>query len=464
VKWRDRDHTRGSLWASLFVLAVPLLANSLVGGVAFQLVDLAFLSSLGEDATTAVIVTNQSLRQLFFMLVMGASFGAQGLVARAVGAGDGRAADHVAGQVVLLGAGLAAAMALLGLLVPREMLAAMNVAAPVLDAGTSYVRLTFVLAFGMIFGFLVNAILNGAGDSTTTLRISLVQTSVSLLAEWVLIFGKLGLPPLGVDGVALGLALGQAAGLALGLHVLFSGSSRVHVRAAHLRPDPALLRRLVALSFPPALQMIGGFLVTALFLRRMGSFGPEAQAAYSIGLRLAMVGPMLAFPVAGACATLVGQSLGARDVPRAWRAFGVGLVAHAALLGSLALGLALFRTQVVASFADDPEVIRIGSEVLLYQAGNFAAWAFYFVLFRGLQGAGDVAVPMVVSLASSLLVTLPLGFAWAESRGPSGIFAASLVGSVVITAATAAWMLTGRWTRRGVGWATPEPDAADTAG
>lgn len=428
------------------MLAVPLLANSLVGGVAFQLIDLAFLSALGEDATTAVVVANQSLRQLFLMLVMGASFGAQGLVARAIGAGEPGAAERVAGQVLVIGGGISLVMALLGLLVPREMLAAMNVSSAVLDAGVSYVRLTFVLAFGMVFGFLVNGVLNGAGDSVSTLRISLVQTGVALLAEWALIFGRLGLPALGVRGVALGLAIGQAAGLALGLRILFGGDGRVRLRLAHLRPEPALLRRVLALSWPPAIQMVGGFVVTALFLRRMGDFGPAAQAAYSIGLRLAMVGPMLAFPVAGACATLVGQSLGSRNVPRAWRAFGVGLCVHAALLGSLALGLAVFRTEVVSAFASDPEVVRIGSEVMLYQAGNFAAWAVYFVLFRGLQGAGDVAVPMLLSLGTSLLVTLPLGFAWAASDGPTGIFAASLAGSVVVTLATAGWLATGRWT------------------
>ena len=69
--WRYRDHTRGSLFASMFVLSAPLLAASLVGGVTFQLLDLKFITALGEDATTAVVVTNQSLRQVLFVLMMG---------------------------------------------------------------------------------------------------------------------------------------------------------------------------------------------------------------------------------------------------------------------------------------------------------------------------------------------------------------------------------------------------------
>jgi Na+-driven multidrug efflux pump len=196
--------------------------------------------------------------------------------------------------------------------------------------------------------------------------------------------------------------------------------------------------------------MIGGFLVTVFFLRLMGDFGEKAQAAYSIGLRLSMVGPMLAFPLAGACATLVGQNLGAGRPRRAWGALGVGLAVHAGLLWSLGAGLYLFRGEIVGAFSSDPEVIRLGSELLVYQAGAFGAWGLYFVFLRALQGAGDVMVPMALSLGCAVGLTLPLGvwLARGQGLGPTGVFAASLVGAVAVTVLTGAWLATGRWARR----------------
>lgn len=444
-----RDLTRSGLLGSLLVLALPLVANSLVGGVAFQLIDLAFVSRLGDDATTAVIVTNQSLRQVLLMLVMGASFGAQGLIARAVGSGVQQDADRVAGQVLVLGIGLSLVVAVIGVAFARPLLASMNVAPSVLEVGVPYVRLVFALAFGMILSVLFSSVLNGAGDTTTTFVVALVQTLVALGAEWVLVFGHLGLPPLGVPGIALGISTGQIAGLALAGYALFGEGGRIQLRLRDLRPDPALLRRITALAWPPALQMLGGFLVTVVFLRRMGDFSATAQTAYSIGLRVGMVGPMLAFPVAGACATLVGQALGAGNPRRAWQAIGLGIAVHAVILGGVALGLVLYRERILSWLSSDPEVVRLGSEVMLFQAGNFAAWAFYFVFFRSLQGAGDVRVPMLLSVGCSLVVTLPLGYALADPLGPTGIFAASLVGSVVVTLATGGWLATGRWARRG---------------
>ncbi|MEN8184525.1 MAG: hypothetical protein ABFS46_18525, partial [Myxococcota bacterium] len=89
--------------------------------------------------------------------------------------------------------------------------------------------------------------------------------------------------------------------------------------------------------------------------------------------------------------------------------------------------------------------------LLAFQAGSFAAWAFYFVFLRVLQGAGDVRVPMLISLANSLLLTVPLGLwlssPWGLDLGPTGVFAASLAGAVVVTVATGLWLATGRWTR-----------------
>jgi Na+-driven multidrug efflux pump len=235
-----------------------------------------------------------------------------------------------------------------------------------------------------------------------------------------------------------------------GLSVLFSGRARVHLRRRHLVPDFAVLGQIVRLSWPPALQMMGTVATSFAFLRLAGDYGAAVQAAYAIGLRLGMIAPIVCFPLAGACATVVGQTLGAGNVPRAWRTLGVGLLVHGTVMMSFAVTLLLFRSEILALFTADPEVIRVGSEYLWYLAFSFMLWAVYFVFMRSLQGAGDVLVPMVISLSTTFLVTLPL--AWALSRhtslGPTGIWIAQLTGSVLLTTATSAWVASGRWTRR----------------
>ena len=449
LRWRDRDHTRGSLLRSLGLLALPMVGSSLVGGVLFQLIDLKLISGLGDQGMTAVVVTNQSWRQLYMVLLMGASFGAQGLIARSIGAADQERADHVAGQTLMMGGLIGVVAALLGFYFARDMLSVMNVSAEVLEIGVPYVRLVFILNFGFVFAILFGSLLAGAGDSSTPFVITIAQTILSLLAEWALIGGHLGAPALGIRGVVLGLGVGQLVAIGLAGRVIFSGHTRVHVRARHMWPDLATMRSILSLAWPPAFQMLGGFLVTVFFIRLMGDFGTRAQTAYSIGLRLGMVAPMICFPLAGAVATLVGQNLGARKIPRAWRAMGVGILVHGGVMWTLAIGLYLFRVPFLRIFTQDPVVIEIGSRMLVWQAGQFALLAFLFVFMRALQGAGDVMIPMAISLASALLIAIPLGLYLSEDRGfgPDGLFIAQFTSTALSTIVNGAYVATGRWTR-----------------
>lgn len=449
LAWRNRDHTRGSLALSLLVLALPSLATSL-SSVVFQLTDLTFISWLGDAPMAAVVIVNQSLRQTYFLVLMGGSLGTQALIARAVGAGDVERAEHIAGQAIALGAVISFFLMIVGGCFPDFLFSLPGPDPSFREYGVPYVRLVFLLNFGLVGSLFFNSILSGAGDTTTPLLVMLLQSSMAICGEWVLIFGHLGAPALGVRGVALGVATGQITAMAVGLGVLFSGRARVHLRRRHLRPDPAVLGRLVRLSWPPALQMAGGVVATFAFLRLAGGFGEAVQTAYAIGLRLGMLGPVICFPLASACATIVGQTLGAHDVPRAWRTVRVGLLVHGAVMLSLAAVLFFFREGILANFSKDPDVIREGGVYLRFLACNFALWAFYFPVLRSLQGAGDFLAPMAISLGSTLFVAIPL--AWALSRhtglGASGIWTAQVASSLLMTTGTALWLATGRWTRR----------------
>ena len=81
--------------------------------------------------------------------------------------------------------------------------------------------------------------------------------------------------------------------------------------------------------------------------------------------------------------------------------------------------------------------------------GNTTSFGVYFVVLRALQGAGDFAIPMLLSLSNAFLVTIPLGFLLSErlAWGASGVAIAQFSGGVFVTLTTTAWLLTGRWTR-----------------
>ncbi len=448
--FRDRDHTRGHLLVSVLVLALPSILTMTFSFGLFQVLELKFLGRLGEHALAAAGSSDQVLRQGLMLAVMGMTVASQMMIARLVGAGQVERAEHVAGQTFVLGAVLALVAALIGGLFPEPLVRLIARDAEVIALATVYVRIVFLTFFVMISGQIFSTVLNGAGDTTTPMITSFVVTPVSIVAQWSFTFGHLGLPELGIAGIPLGAALGGACGAAVSLFMLFSGRCRVHLRARHLVPDFAVLGRMLAMSWQPALHMVARSLMVMFFMVMAGRLGGKVQAAYTIGLRLEMLAIMLAFPIANACATLVGQNLGAGNLGRAWRAVWASSAVELAALWPLALAVFLFRHPLVAQFASDPEVAALASEYLVYSSSILAFYGLYFVAFRTLQAAGDMNSPMIISVSTAALVGAPLGW-WLATKsdlGATGMWIANLVYALLNAGLMIAWLLRGAWARR----------------
>jgi MATE family, multidrug efflux pump len=448
--FRDRDHTRGSLLVSVGVLALPSILTMMSSFGLSQMVDLKFLGALGAHALAAATSSDLVLRQGLNLFVMGMTVAAQMMIARNVGAGRLDAAEHIAGQVFLLGACLAALAAAIGFSMPDVLARVLSPDPEVVALATTYVRVVFLMFFAMVAGQMFSTVLNAAGDTTTPLLISFVVTPLIIFGEWALAFGHAGAPALGLMGLPLGSALAGLVGATIGLTMLFSGRCRVHLRARHLVPDAEVLGRLVRTAIQPSLHMLARSMMLMVFTVMAGRFGEKVQAAYGIGVRIEMLAIMFAFPIANACATLVGQNLGARNIPRAWQAVRTSAVVSLVALLPLAATVALFRHQIVGFFAPDPEVAEIAAQYLVYSSIILSFYGLYFIAFRTLQSAGDMNSPMIVSIGSAFFVGAPLGYLLSHQAGlgPTGMWIANLVYALTNATLMIAWLLTGRWTHR----------------
>lgn len=432
------------------MLSVPAVLTGVLGLGGFQLADLAFLAALGDAQVAAAGAANQTLRQIFQVLVMGVVVSTQMWVARAIGQRNVDTAEHMAGQSFLVGGGIALVGAFVGGLFPEQLISLIARDPEVIQYGAIYVRILFLTLGGMIGVQLVSAVLGGAGDTTTPMVISLIITPLSIFAEWVLAFGHLGAPAMGMVGIGLGAAIGQGCGLAVATWVLATGRCRVHLRARHFVPDLRAIRDLLGFSWQPAMHMVARSLMLVFFMWLAGTLSGKVQAAYTIGLRIEMVAVLMTFAIANACATLVGQNLGAGDLPRAWRAIKVSSVVAMVSMWPVSITLFGFRHAIAGLFTGDPEVAAMAAEFLMYSAALQMFYGLYFVAYRALQAAGDMNSPMIVSISSAVFFGAPIGYFLASygGYGATGMWIANFVYGVVITLLMTGVLMTGRWARR----------------
>jgi MATE family multidrug resistance protein len=257
----------------------------------------------------------------------------------------------------------------------------------------------------------------GRGETGVVLVVNVVATVANVVLDWGLIFGRLGMPRMGVRGAALATVISQALGCAVFLALVFSARNRArYATLSGFRFERDLFGRLLAFGLPSGLQFFAEILGFSLFLMIVGRLGADALAASALAFNLNMIVFMPMLGLSMGVASLVGRHLGAGRPELAERAtfsaFRMSLVFMAAC-GALYVLAPRLLLLPYASGADPtafPPVARL-TTVLLRFVAFYSIFDMMNVIFAGgLKGAGDTRYPL--SLTTVLAVVALLGPSW----------------------------------------------------
>lgn len=390
-------------------LAVPIIGEGLLQTL-LGVVDTLMVASLGASALAGVGIANEIV---FFMISVfsAVSVGGTVLVSHAIGARDPGRANRVARQTVVWGLIVAIPLTVLGIALAEPLIGIFRAAPDVSAEGTTYLRITSAGMVVMVLVFTLGAILKGAGDSRTPLYASFVANIVNGVASYALIFGELGLPRLEVAGSAWGSVIGRGVGAAMLFWFLVSGRRRVSLAGRHgWRPGRKLARELADIGIPTAIErMVTNVGITTLVLI-VAVIGTKALAAQQVLFTAFSVALLPGIGFATAATALVGQSLGARDIPAAREAARISTRwAMAAMIAAAAIFIVLSRS-IMRAFTDDAAVIDHGDGALVAMAITLPVWVFQWVYGGGLRALGDARTPMLTNIAATWL---GVALAWA---------------------------------------------------
>lgn len=447
------DFSRGPLGRAILLLAVPMVLEMAMESV-FAVTDIFFVAHLGPAATAAVGLT-ESLLGAVYALAIGLSIAATAVVARRAGEHDAEGAAQAAGQAVVLSTVVAAVLGVVGVALAPRLLALMGAEPDVLAVGTTYTRIMLGGDASVILLFVGNAVFRGAGDPAVAMRTLMLANGINIVLGPLLIFGPGPLPALGVTGAAVATTIGRGTGAALALWQLTraargGAAARVRVRARHLRPSREHLTALVGLAGSATLQNAVGTVSWIFLVRVVALFGATALAGYTVAIRLVIFALLPAWGLSNAAATLVGQSLGAKNPARAEQAVWTTGWYNAAFLGAAGLAFVLLARPLVGTFSPDPEVVAVAARCLRIVSSGFVFYAFALVLTAAFNGAGDTRTPTWLNLAVFWAFEIPL--AWALARplgwGPDGAFAAVAISFSTLALVSAVVFRRGRWKTR----------------
>ncbi len=445
------DMTRHNLLGSLLLLSWPIIVSQLLQ-LGVGIADMKMISYLGAAAIAAV-TTSWSVITIVMSLAFAVATGTQVLVAQHIGARNSEAAHQVVKQSLLL---ICSTTLLLvtpaGLAMSRWLLGVVGADDQVIGHALPYMQITFALAIFLLPSFILNGALRGAGDTITPLVTLALVNVLNIGFDYLLIFGKLGLPAMGVAGAALGSCLARAIGLMLLAYVFLSGrfvltlrlrtSWRIHWRTWWL---------ILYIGIPSSVQAFArniAFAVVIWILNKTPE-GSLAVAAHGLAGQVRGISIMVGLAMMSAAMTAVGQNLGAHKPQRASRSGWAAM--HIALAFSFLFITCylLLGRPIIGFFAGnmDPTVMSLGVLALWVLAICEPFLMSSMALSGALRGAGDTMTPLWVSLITTTGIGPVLSYLLAitAALGPVGVWLGYDVASIVGLALLAFKFHQGRW-------------------
>jgi putative MATE family efflux protein len=414
----------------------------------FVVVDVFVVAHLGADAVATVGLT-ESFMTILYALAVGLSIGTGAMVARRVGEKDADGAAHTGAQVLLLGLAVSVLLGVLGWWLAPTLLRAMGGSSGVL-ANVAFTRVMLGFNASVVMLYLANAVLRSAGDAAIAMRVLWLANAINVILGPALVFGWGPFPKLGIVGAAVATSIGRSTGALFALSRLVRPGSRLRIVRRHFHFDPALIARVVRLSSSATFQVFIGMASWIGLTRILASFGSDAIAGYTIGIRIVAFALLPAFGLSNAAATMVGQALGARKPERAEASVWKAARYNVAFLGAIGLLFVLFARPIVGVFTPDPDVVRYGVAALRTIAYGFLFYAYGMVLTQSFNGAGDTATPTWINLFVFWLFEIPLAWLLAErfGFGPAGVFWSITIAFSTLAVVSAALFRRGRWKAR----------------
>jgi putative MATE family efflux protein len=361
---------------------------------------------------------------ILMMMVQGITVGTTALIAHFTGDKNYEEADIVLGQTFILGLIGSFIMYIVAVFLVEPILILFGAKGEVLIYAADYLKITFGWSIVIFFFEGVNQALRGSGDAQMPLKALIIANILNIILDPLLIMGYGPFPQMGVAGAAIATALTRGIGfIFLFLH-LTVGHSTLQFKVRYTKPNLFLMKRIISIGSFSSLQVFIREVSFLFLMRLVASFGAITLAAYGIGARLRMVIMVPGLGFANSASVLLGQNMGAKQPERATESTWRTVLYYEFIAISLATIFIIFAPQLVAIFAKQPEVIRIGTSFLRYLGVTFPFLALSLVLGQAMNGAGDTAAPTIINAIAQLGVRIPLAyiFALVVGMGSSGIW------------------------------------------
>jgi putative MATE family efflux protein len=404
MKQNNSDLTKGSIKELIKIMAIPASVGFFFNTM-FNVIDTFYA---GMISTVALAALSLSFPIFFIIIALGTglSSGATAIISNHIGGKNHAEGKLYAEQAVSFGIILSVFLTISGLIFSPYLFRLLGANGDYLSLSLSYMNMIFYGTIFFIMSYIFNAILNAAGDTKSFRNFLIVGFFINIILDPILMFGWLGLPAMGVAGVALATILIQAGGT---IYMGYKASKTFLYESPSLKkliPRKAPYVGMIKQGLPSAMSMvtvgIGIFVITYF----IGIFGKEAVAAYGIATRIEQLFLLPTIGLNIATLALIGQNNGAKRFDRVRETLKLTTRYGLYIMTIGTLFIILLSPYLMRIFTTDSNVINIGAHYLKYAAFMTWAYLFLFINISALQALKKPMYSLYIGLSRQIIFPL----------------------------------------------------------
>lgn len=394
-KRHDVDMTQGSVFLHLLYFALPLLAGNLFQQF-YNTVDIWVVGNYVSDEAFSAVGTVTPIINMLIGSFMGLASGAGVVISQYYGAKKFDKVQEAVHTAIALTVILTVLFSIIGVAMTPAMLRFMKTPDEVFGASSTYLTIYFSGMVGLLFYNMGSGILRAVGDSKRPFYYLVASATINIVLDLVFVIKF----HMGVAGVAYATILAQGISATLTLITLLRTSSCVHLEFQKIRIHLPVLRQIIHVGIPAALQMAVTAFSNVFVQSYINQFGSDAMGGWTAYTKIDQLIFLPMQSLALSATTFVGQNLGDGQAERAKKGVRTSFLMAVCVTIVVSTGVILAAPHLVVIFNDKPEVVDYGVLFLRRMTPFYVLCCVNQIYSGALRGAGNSRVPMIIMLSS----------------------------------------------------------------
>ena len=436
------DILNSSIGKALFKLAWPLVLTNLLQTM-YNITDAFFLGKLGTAEFSAPTLAQPIM---FVFIALGAGFSQAGstIIAQYTGMKRQDLAEKNAAQAILTTLVLSSVFSLVGILSARAIVSQMALSKYTIDLAVTYMVIELASVPFMFVMQLNSGILRGWGNSVIALRLTFVSVMMNVVLAPIFIFGC----KQGVAGAAIATFISLFVIAVYFTYLMFSGKYGFKLRVKDFKPDFSSIMQVIKIGLPASFGQAVTSLGFTLIMGVVSRFGVEVVSAYGVGQKISQLMVNFASGVSLACASMIGQFLGADRPDLASRTVKKAAIFTFSVALAVSTLLFFFGHNVTQFFVNDPKVIEMGEIYFRLISFSLPFFTTLAVFMDTLRGSGHTVQSTIIDIVRLWGIRIPIVTILAEKYGFRGVFYGMIISNISAMFLAMTFLVFGNWKKK----------------